>query len=221
MNISFSEIENLDEPIYETIDETIEEINKNPYFNEKISNNKIQKFNSITKNPKINENNNNNIKQKREKKKGISYDDILSCMNTVVVDGKLEFIRNDSQMHINNDEPQYIQQPQQIVKKNVHFGQLPNQPQQIDPNVKNSYIFNKYFKDYKEPQCISDPKPTLSKQQVLRQLLIDKVNRHNDQIRISQIKSTRLLFNANNNKIIRTATMYNPNGSNHLFKFKG
>ena len=29
------------------------------------------------------------------KKKQISYDDILSSMNTVVIDGKLEFIRND------------------------------------------------------------------------------------------------------------------------------
>jgi hypothetical protein len=209
MNITFSEIDD-----FNNLDE-LEEFNQNPYFNEKMSNNKTQKIKPIIKKPTENE---KYTQQKREKKKGISYDDILSSMNTVVIDGKLEFIRNDSQMQPEYNQDNYIQPPQQTHKKKVNFGQ---QQQQIDPNLKNSYIYSKFFKDYKDPEYIPQPKAPLSKQQIVKQILIDKVNRHNDQIRISQIKSTRLLFNGNNNNIIRSAPLFNQNGSNHLFKFKG
>jgi hypothetical protein len=211
MNITFSELDD-----FNNLDEQLEEFNQNPYFNEKMANNNSQKIKPIIK--KKTTENDKYTQQKREKKKGISYDDILSSMNTVVIDGKLEFIRNDSQMQPEYNEENYIQPSQQIHKKKVNFGQ---QQQPIDPNLKNSYIYNKFFKDYKDPEYISQPKVPLSKQQIVKQILIDKVNRHNNQIRISQIKSTRLLFNANNNNIIRSSPFFNQNGSNHLFKFKG
>jgi len=285
MNITFTEIINLDEPA--------EEINQNPYFNEKVANNKTrktQKIKSILRKPKdmvqkyelleksipqyhdeqpqpyqqeepydsLDQQNHlpeavkptKPMQQKKPKKKGISYDDILSSMNTVVIDGKLEFIRNDSQMHKHNShfhqeepEPQlntnqspkkivnYTQTQRQQQHQQQHQQQYPQQHQQqhqqqpgpiqnLDPNVKNSYIFNKYFKDYKDPEYHPIPKNPLTKQQLFRQLLIDQVNRYNNSLRISQIKSTRLLFNSNNNNIIRNAPLYNRNNGNHLFKFK-
>jgi len=254
MNISFSEIDD-----FNNLDGSFVEINQNPYFNENITKNKKlqqQKLKSIIKKTNVdepNENENENEKPvtnfkvqtpQRERKKGISYDDILSSMNTVVIDGKLAFIRNDSHLH-ENQSTEYTQQPSQNkkisqqVNKVVNFNQQqyqqhqqqtqqyqPQQIPQINPNDKNSYIFNKYFKDYKDPQEEQIPQPPLTRKQIIRQLLIDKVNRHNDQLRLSQLKSTKLLFNTNNNNIIRSAPfnrrnfINRPNPGNHLFKLK-
>jgi hypothetical protein len=230
MDITFSEIDNLDD--------SFGDINQNPYFNEssilKKNQSQSQKIKPILKNKNISEPENfqtnnysieNNIKTnknnipvqlQRRKKKGVSYDDILSSMNTVVIDGKLEFIRNDNeiqriQREINESNGQ------QITKKivNLNHEQTP-----IDPNVKNSYIFNKYFKDYKDPNAIEKPVIPLTKKQLLKKLIIEKVNHYNDQIRLSQVKSTKLLFNSNNNNIIRSSPIFNQDGTNHLFKFK-
>ena len=250
MNISFSEIDD-----FNNLDGSFDEINQNPYFNENITKyKKLQqnKLISIIKKTNVDEPNENekpisNFKvhqPQREKKKGISYDDILSSMNTVVIDGKLAFIRNDSHLHENQiQDHEYTQQPNQNkkvsqqVNKVVNFNQQQYQqrhPQQqtqqqmpqLDPNVKNSYIFNKYFKDYKDPQEVPIPQQPLTRKQIIRQLLIDKVNRHNDQLRLSQLKSTKLLFNNNNNNIIRSAPfnrrnfINGQNPGNHLFKLK-
>lgn len=251
MNISFSEIDD-----FNNLDGSFDEINQNPYFNENITKNKKlqqNKLKSIIKKTNVDElNENENEKPisnfkgptpQRERKKGISYDDILSSMNTVVIDGKLAFIRNDSHLYENqNHDHEYTQQPSQNkkisqqVNKVVNFNQQQyqqRQPQQqmqqqmpqLDPNVKNSYIFNKYFKDYKDPQEVQIPQQPLTRKQIIRQLLIDKVNKHNDQLRLSQLKSTKLLFNTNNN-IIRSAPFNRrnfinlPNPGNHLFKLK-
>ena len=215
MDITFSEIDNLDES---SVD-----INQNPYFNEKpilkINQSQSQKIKPILKNTKISQpiNKTNNPDQmQRRKKKGVSYNDILSSMNTVVIDGKLEFIRNDNEIQrIQRESNESNEQP--ITKKIVN---LNHGPSQIDPNVKNSYIFNKYFKDYKDPNAIENPAIPLTKKQLLKKLIIDKVNYYNDQIRLSQVKSTKLLFNSNNNNIIRSSPIFNQDGTNHLFKFK-
>ena len=50
----------------------------------------------------------------RSKKKTVSYDDILSSMNTVVIDGKLEFIRKNNLPNIRED-------PQQTHQKKTNF----------------------------------------------------------------------------------------------------
>ena len=218
MDITFSEIDN-------NLDESSGDINQNPYFNEtpilKInqSQSQSQKIKPILKNTKITQpiNKTNYPDQmQRRKKKGVSYDDILSSMNTVVIDGKLEFIRNDNEIQrIQRESNQSKEQP--VTKKIVN---LNHGPSQINPNVKNSYIYNKYFKDYKEPNAIENQAVPLTKKQLLKKLIIDQVNYYNDQIRLSQVKSTKLLFNSNNNNIIRSSPIFNQDGTNHLFKFK-
>jgi len=157
------------------------------------------------------------------KKTQISYDDILSSMNTVVIDGKLEFIRNDR-----NDKLQNIieNQPQQ---KKVTFSGSQLQPQnnyQTQIN-KSSYIYNKFFKDYKEPSQPQneEPRRPLTKKEFIKQLIINRANAINERNRIAEIKSTKLLFNNNNNRniIINSRNIPNANGANgmnHLFKFK-
>jgi hypothetical protein len=251
MNVSFTEINDLDEEFNKEFDE----YNQNPYFDSTVLNTKneigqkntdvSQQLKSIIKKQQPTQQTqqtqqtqpiHRQYPEKRNKKKSISYDDILSSMNTVVIDGKLEFIRNDS--GIRNQELQ-----QEPLKRVVKINEPPR-PTQINPNVKNSYIFNKYFKDYKEPDNIESLQKPLSKEELMREIIINSVNRHNEKIRISQIKSTKLLFNTNNRPAVRpriihrpipptnnTPTpnqrprpiprpIFNPNAGNHLFQLK-
>ena len=171
--------------------------------------------------PIINTNKNLN---NNPKKKQISYDDILSSMNTVVIDGKLEFIKKDVLQNIvaNKQQPQQRQpqkpQHQQPQQKKVTFNQP---PPQLD---KSSYIYNKYFKDYKDPSQVQNepPRRPLTKNELIKQLVINKVNAINERNRIAEIKSTKLLFNNNNNRniVINSRYIPNPSGFNHLFRFK-
>jgi hypothetical protein len=166
-----------------------------------------------------NNNNNNNKRLNKPKKKTVSYDDILSSMNTIVIDGKLEFIRKDRlQTIIENQQPQKWN----TDKKKVTFNQMPQQ--QID---KSSYIYNKFFKGYKDETQneIEEPRRPLTKNELIKQLIINKANAINERNRIAEIKSTKLLFNNNNNRNIVINSRYippNPSGigMNHLFRFK-
>jgi len=158
------------------------------------------------------------------KKTQISYDDILSSMNTVVIDGKLEFIRNDKLENTVGNQSQ---------QKKVTFSGLQSQPQTQSQNNyqsqfnKSSYIYNKFFKDYKEPSQpqYEEPRRPLTKKEFIKQLIITRVNAINERNRIAEIKSTKLLFNNNNNRniIINSRNIPNANGANglnHLFNFK-
>jgi len=136
-------------------------------------------------------------------------------MNTVVIDGKLEFIRK-------NNLPNITEDPQQTHQKKIAFNQPQNNSQ---PQInKNSYIYNNFFKNYKEPDQIhhEEPMRPLTKNELIKQLIINKVNAINERNRIAQIKSTKLLFNNNNNRniLINSTHIPNPNGMNHLFNFK-
>jgi hypothetical protein len=144
-------------------------------------------------------------------------------MNTVVIDGKLEFIRKDKLQNIIENQQQ--QQQQNPYKKRVSF----NQPQQNNPHPqpqinKSSYIYNKYFKDYKDENSLQyeEPSRPLTKKELIKELIISKVNAINERNRIAEIKSTKLLFNNNNNRniVINSTPIHNPNAMNHLFRFK-
>ena len=185
--------------------------------------------------PIINTNKNLN---NNPKKKQISYDDILSSMNTVVIDGKLEFIKKDVLQNIvANNQRQYPQQPQQRQQLRQQLRQPQYQPHQQPQEKKvtfnqpthtqldkSSYIYNKYFKDYKDPLQVKNepPRRPLTKNELIKQLVINKVNAINERNRIAEIKSTKLLFNNNNNRNIVINSRYVPNhsGMNHLFRFK-
>jgi hypothetical protein len=166
----------------------------------------------------------NQTQKYNSRKKQISYDDILSSMNTVVIDGKLEFISNDKLQNIVEKQPQ---------QKRVTFCGLQPQAQPQPQNNyqsqinKSSYIYNKFFKDYKEPYQPQNEEPQipLTKKELIKQLIINKVNAINERNRIAEIKSTKLLFNNNNNRniIINSRNIPNLNGANgmnHLFNFK-
>ena len=116
------------------------------------------------------------------KKKKVSFDDILSNMNLVVN---------------NNGSLQFITPTQEYIN-----------PLQVEPAVKHSYIYNKYFKDYQDatPQ-IPEVRVPKTKEEYFQMLLEDRVKRIEERKRISQIKSTKLMFTSNieyNNNNINT-----------------
>ena len=156
---------------------------------------------------------------KTEKKKKVSFNDILTNMNLVVgKNGVLQQMQH--QVVEPSYEEQYLPQPQQQynIKKQDQY--LPQQQEQynikkieqnqapIDPTVKHSFIYNKYFKDYVD---VYKPEPEVlvpKSMEEYRQMVYEqKVKEAEERKRIAEIKSTKLMFttnkgyeNANNGK---------------------
>jgi hypothetical protein len=161
-----------------------------------------------------------------QKRKKVSFDDILSNMNLVV--NKTGVLQRMVPMNNPNDEysqqqqqyPQHQQQyPQQQQQYSQHQQQYPQQQQQyyqeyteqppnrvnvkkqepLDPSLKHSYIYNKYFKDYQDatPQA-PEVKTPKTKEEYFRMIHEERLRRIQEAHRISQIKSRKLMFTANN-----------------------
>ena len=109
------------------------------------------------------------------RKKRVTYDDILSSLNLVVnPNGVLQYmtIKPNADVFFQDhgetqrQPQQHYQQPQQQQPRQQSHQQQQQQQQQysqhtpqfnskpLEPQVKNSYIFNKYFKDYKDANNI-------------------------------------------------------------------
>jgi hypothetical protein len=131
----------------------------------------------------------------------VSYGDILSSLNLVVENGVLKHIQVKPNL---NDQNTQLQRHTQQQSNNV------------DPQMKNSYIFNKFFKDYKDQTIVEEPKPNLTREEQKQAMIVDYIKRVNERKRIEQIKSKKLIFNTNN---INIAYKQNPISSNQLFRF--
>jgi hypothetical protein len=171
---------------------------------------KVKNNNLDNKKVSFNENNTYNTywdpKPEYEKpvqtKKNISYDEILNSMNMVLVNGRLHFIpsnkfKSSSQ---NQNQNQNIQQKKQ--------------------NNDNSYIYNKYFKNFKDQEHIEDdtPQVPLTPEEIKRNIIIHKIKQIQERKRIEQIKSRKLLFDTSNIHISQQANVSPPN-LNKLFRF--
>lgn len=130
--------------------------------------------------------------QVKPEKKRVSFDDIMRNMNLVVSKtGVLQSIRPHEQL------PQEEQAQHQ-----QHYMPQPIPPLQkqepVDPSVKHSYIYNKYFKDY---QSAAQPEPEIkvpkTKEEYFRMVAEERKRQIEEKIRISQIKSTKLMFTTN------------------------
>jgi hypothetical protein len=142
-------------------------------------------------------------------KKKVSFDDIMRNMNLVVSKtGVLQSIRPQPQQQQSQQYQPQQQQSQQYQPHQQQSHQYQPQQQQsnkasqiqspIDPSVKHSYIYNKYFKDYQsaapdEPE-IKVPK---TKEEYFRMVAEERIRQIEERKRISQIKSTKLLFTTN------------------------
>jgi len=134
------------------------------------------------------ETSNVNVNVKEPKKKKINYNDILNSLNLVVnKSGVLQY------MTTTDGQEQQEQHQQQPIK---------GKP--LEPQVKNSHIYNKYFKDYKDPNAeyVQEVKVPQTIEEYNRMLLEDRIKRIQERNRVAQIKSTKLLFESNNNGFI-------------------
>ena len=136
----------------------------------------------------------------KPEKKRVSFDDIMRNMNLVVSKtGVLQSVRPQEQQQYTQQNQQQTQQqyPQQNQKQPNKAVQV-QKPEPVDPSVKHSYIYNKYFKDY---QGAAPPEPEIkvpkTKEEYFRMVAEERRRQIEEKIRISQIKSTKLMFTTN------------------------
>jgi hypothetical protein len=150
-------------------------------------------------NQKTNETPSKNLKSKKKK---VSFDDILSNMNLVVnQNGTLQHMSSNPEsigiQSSHNNIEQYSTNYNQNNISNHNSIQVHKQ-EPLDPNVKHSYIYNKYFKDYND---INDTGPEIrvpkTMEEYKRMLLEDRIKAIEQRKRIAEIKSKKLLFTTN------------------------
>jgi hypothetical protein len=134
-------------------------------------------------------------KEQQTKKKKVSFNDILTNMNLVVnKKGVLQFIQPakpineyqyDSQYDSQYDE-QYVPQQRQNAAQRVPIAQ----------SVKQSYIYNKYFKDYADANADPPPEKKVPKtvEEYNKMVMEERIKRVEEKKRIAEIKSTKLMF---------------------------
>jgi len=137
-------------------------------------------------------------KPQQPKKKKVSFDDILGNMNLVVnKGGVLQFMAPNQPQNFPNNSPQNSYNPNNYNNPQIYNPQQrPNEPA-LDPNVKHSFIYNKYFKDYKDVTVTPEVKVPKTMEEYKKMLLENKIERIKQKKRISEIKSTRLFFTTN------------------------
>jgi len=89
----------------------------------------------------------------------------------------------------------------------------------IEPTVKNSWIYNKYFKDYKGVQENQEEEILLTKEQLREKRIKQYVEYVNARKRAAQVKSTKMLFSNNSVQQIDINTSQNNAKLNRLFRF--
>jgi hypothetical protein len=154
------------------------EINNNEINNNKINKNKLELSKYWEDSKKI---------EKIKIKKKVTFDDILTNMNLVVnQNGVLQYMSPIQKEEISS----------QYNNSQNNSSHKINEP--LQPSIKHSYIYNKYFKDYKDMNT-NTPEIRVPKtmEEYKKMLLEDKIKRINQQKRISQIKSTKLFLPQN------------------------
>jgi len=153
------------------------------------------------------------------KKKNISYDDMLSSMGMILgADGKLQIFNKNAVQHQQNQN--IVQRQQQ--NRNILQQQNRNTVQQqrnYPVQQQQQYQQQQYQQAYSLQQEQEEQSPPLTRRQYKQLVVLDLIRKQQEQIRISQVKSTKLLF-PNSNVRISTA----PTGAqnmNRLFKFVG
>jgi hypothetical protein len=132
----------------------------------------------------------------------ISYDDILAKMGMFVAEGKLHLIDNLPKEQVEN----YLQN-QKSVQNPIQKQKSVEKPSQDNLVPKNSYIYNKYFKEHTQAQQVQRPLTPLE----YRNMLINDIL---ERQKIKQMKSTKLIMpTANINVAPNSSSM------NKLFHF--
>jgi len=157
----------------------------------------------------------NQKKNPYKKPKISSYDDILTSLNLKVNNGKLEYIQpKQSNSHYDQFKTCYKKQLNQQKQQQTQY------VNQIKPNpYQHNYIYNKYFKDYKEQTAIQEQEVVyVTPQEYKKIVILELLRRREEQKKIAQIKSKKLLFAQENNIFVPNINA-SPNNLNKLFRF--
>lgn len=143
-------------------------------------------------------------------KKAFTYDDILTSMNLVVSsDGVLQYMNTKSDI-TSDSVSDTVFQPKKSRNNNV------------GPELKHSYIYNKYYKNYKDPAAQEEEviRKPLTKAEYKQYIVNEILKRKKNKQRIAHLKPKQMAFTTNSN-IIRHNPIYVPtNNLNHMFKIR-
>lgn len=174
-------------------------------------------------------------KPKETKKKvKFGYDDILSNINLVVNNGVLQYMtpvtntqQQQQEQYLSNN---YNNSYNTSYNSSNRQNQIQNQNQNIqqtkklnvDPTVKNSAIYNKYFKNYRDPnEEVREVRTPKTKEELVKMLIEDHNNRIDAQRRLAQVKSKKMFFFGPEGVDHRTiGASQNQQPFNKLFQFK-
>jgi hypothetical protein len=198
MEFNISELEELDDNMYDQIPEN----SKRVHFSQASPSVSVKNFVPSQTKSAIKKVSRPHVPEQKPK---LSYDDILSKMGMFVAEG---------QLHLLDNQPLEVQQQirQQIRKtKSVNkvTEQYVEQPQPIQ-NQQNSYIYNKYFSNEMQNTDVG-PRVPRSLQEYRNMLLQDLIQKQ----RVKQMKSTKLVMPTTN---IHFAP-YSGQNMNKLFSF--
>lgn len=172
----------------------------------------------------------NNVQQPvNSNSRDMTYDDILDSLHVRMNNGVLQ-----STKPLNQNQPQ-LQKSQKAKsqklpanKNNLNNAYNPQMKRvsadaPINPLTENSYIYNKYFKQYKsQEEAVVEP-ITFSSPEEYKAYVIQKRIEHINQVnRIKQIKSKKLMFHTGNINVSNNLGANNNNlNLNKLFRFVG
>ena len=201
MDLTFAE---LDE--YDFKDSGFDEshnFNNNNFNNEIINVNSSSNLTTYTNYWHKNNEQSNNVSKNTVTMKPLTYDDILNSLNLKAKDGNLEFIEKQNKQQPVSVKKQNVTFDPSILLNNLNVNQTQNvnvkKQQEVPiPQLhsadKNSYIYNKYFKDYKDESVVDEPKKPMTREEY-----IQEYNRRiYEKRRIEQIKSKKLMFSRGN-----------------------
>ena len=168
-----------------------------------------------------------NTQVEKKTKKRISFNDILTNMNLVVnKKGVLQSMQcsNDYQ-EPEEEQKQYSQQQKQYSQQQKQYPQQQKQyPQQqpIDPSVKHSFIYNKYFKDYVDANVNSVPEKKIPHtiEEYNKMVLEERINNYEQKKRIAEIKSKKLMFTTTPENHINPRNIQASRNSLRMMSFK-
>jgi hypothetical protein len=156
------------------------------------------------------------VEENQIKKKKISFDDILSNMNLVVNNkGVLQFMApNQEELQGQN----YNYNPNEFTKQHPQQNQ---NLQPIEPVVKHSYIFNKYFKDYADINAEkSEPRVPKTIEEYHKMLLEDKIKQIEHRKMIEEVKSKKMMFTTAPGSTSNPRKLRASRNNLHIMKFK-
>jgi hypothetical protein len=199
------------------------------YNNNNNSNNSNTVDNSSTNYWENNYNNRATTTTTTSKNK-VTYDDILSSLNLVVSpNGVLQYMRvNKNNLPCNNSSSSSCSSSSlhntssksksnnNVNSKSVYV--QPNANATIEPQLKHSYIYNKFFKDYKDNTIVEEPRQPMTREEYKKMIIEEQIKIRQARERAAMVKSTKMLFTNNNNNHISTPINVNRNQLNRLFR---